>query len=72
MTPQEQRQAHMKKCTLVRQGAVVRDAASGNIEFDGFNSTIDFKQFGSIPCRGINAAKRYVRKSGQLTFNNTK
>lgn len=68
MTPQEQRADHISKCEFVRQNAIVRDIATGNIMYDGFNAVTDFKQFGSIPCKGINAAKRFIRKSGQRSY----
>lgn len=73
--PQDQSKIYKDNCGIVRQGHIVRDTGTNDIVFDGGQ---EIKQYTTFPpkddrenfrCVGINAAKRYVRKSGTQSYN---
>jgi len=54
--------AYRKRCTHSRVGGIVRELATGIVAYDG---TKDCK---GKDCRGVNSAKRYVRKNNLVAY----
>lgn len=57
--------AHRAKATLIRTGHTVKDL-SGNVVCNGITNIRQYPWCKDVS--GINAAKRYVRKSGAVSY----
>jgi hypothetical protein len=66
MDPLAQSSAYRKRCGIYRTGHVVRSVESGNAVFDGSAKLLESQK--DTGGTGINAAKKFVRKSGQLSY----
>ena len=63
----EQQAVFRRKCTLKRSSAIVTNIETNQVVFNGKENPNIYPW--SKGFKGINAAKRFVRKSGQLSFN---
>ncbi len=69
-TSESDRQAHQVKSTLVRKAGTVKDCANGTVVFDGIqNAAKALFPWSHKGFKGINAAKRYIRKSGAVSYS---
>ena len=62
------RQAHRAKSTLIRKGGTVKDCSNGTVVFDGMQAVGGKTYPWCKNIKGTNAAKRYVRKSGAVSY----
>jgi len=66
-TIQVNKEAHRAKAQLFRTGHIVREL-SGNVVCDGSVTVKNYPWCNNVS--GINVAKKFVRKSGQVSVNN--
>ena len=60
---------HRALATLVRKGGTVKDCANGTVVFDGIqNAAEKLFPWSHKGFKGINAAKRYIRKNGAVSY----
>ncbi len=64
--PLAQRNAHILKCDIYRRGATVSRTSDKTVVFSGSAELTQNQRDNGA--KGINAAKRYVRGSGQRSY----
>ncbi len=62
-----QHDEYRRSCTICRKGAVVKDVKTQNVVFNGIKTVSDYDKH-HFNSKGINAAKRFVRKSDDRSF----
>ena len=62
-------QAHRAKAKVVRKGHIVKDCTTGMVIFDGIqNAAEKLFPWSHKGFKGINAAKRFIRKNGTVSY----